>query len=84
MRSGGCAGSGRARRPDPSGLPVRFFAGEAAADGPVRAVELHSLTRCHAARAARHGMAQYAGRRFRRHLVVADARRIAVNAYSEP
>jgi hypothetical protein len=33
MRSGGCAGSGRARRLDPSGLPVRFFAGEAAADG---------------------------------------------------
>ena len=41
MRSGGCAGSGRALRLDPSCLPVRFFAGDAAADGQVRAVELH-------------------------------------------
>ena len=41
MRSGGCTGSGRALRLDPSGLPVRFFAGDAAADGQVRAVELH-------------------------------------------
>ena len=41
MRSGGCAGSGRALRLDPSGLPVRFFAGDAAADGQVRDVELH-------------------------------------------
>jgi hypothetical protein len=38
MRSGGCAGSGRALRLDPSCLPVRFFAGGAA---EVRAVELH-------------------------------------------
>src|SRR5215831_2891722 len=38
MRSGGCTGSGRALRLDP---PVRFFAGDAAADGQVRAVELH-------------------------------------------
>ncbi len=41
MRSGGCAGSGRALRSDPSGLPVRFFAGDASADGQVRDVELH-------------------------------------------
>jgi hypothetical protein len=41
MRSGGCAGSGRALRLDPSGLPVRSFAGDAAADGQVHAVELH-------------------------------------------
>ena len=41
MRSGGCAGSGRALRSDPSGLPVRFFAGDASADGLVRDVELH-------------------------------------------
>jgi hypothetical protein len=41
MRSGGCAGSGRALRLDPFGLPVRFFASDAAADGRVRDIELH-------------------------------------------
>lgn len=41
MRSGGYAGSGRALRLDPFGLPVRFFASDAAADGRVRDVELH-------------------------------------------
>ena len=41
MRSGGCAGSGRALRLDPFGLPVRFSASDAAADGWVRDVELH-------------------------------------------
>jgi hypothetical protein len=41
MRSGGCAGSGRALRLDPFGLPVRFSARDTAADGQVRNVELH-------------------------------------------
>jgi Family of unknown function (DUF6101) len=41
MRSGGCAGSGRALRLDPFGLPVRFSASDAVADGRVRDVELH-------------------------------------------
>jgi hypothetical protein len=41
MRSGGCAGSGRALRLDPFGLPVRFSASDATADGRVRDVELH-------------------------------------------
>ena len=41
MRSGGCAGSGRALRLDPFGLPVRFSASDAAADGRVREIELH-------------------------------------------
>jgi uncharacterized protein DUF6101 len=41
MRSGGCAGSGRALRLDPFGLPVRFYASDAIADGQVRDVELH-------------------------------------------
>ena len=42
MRSGGCAGSGRALRLDPFGLPVRFSATDAVADGRLRDVELHS------------------------------------------
>src|SRR5215813_10750500 len=41
MRSGGCAGSGRALRLDPFGLPVRFSASDATADGWVRDIELH-------------------------------------------
>jgi hypothetical protein len=41
MRSGGCAGSGRALRLDPFGLPVRFCATDAVADGRVRDIELH-------------------------------------------
>ncbi len=41
MCSGGYAGSGRALRLDPCGLPVRFSASDAAADGRVRDVELH-------------------------------------------
>ena len=41
MRSGGCAGSGRALRLDPFGLPVRFCASDAGADGRVRDIELH-------------------------------------------
>ena len=41
MRSGGCAGSGRVLRLDPFGLPVRFSASDATADGRVRDVELH-------------------------------------------
>jgi hypothetical protein len=41
MRSGGCAGSGRALRLDPFGLPVRFSASDAAADGRVCDIELH-------------------------------------------
>ncbi len=41
MRSGGCAGSGRALRLDPFGLPVRFCASDATADGRVRDIELH-------------------------------------------
>lgn len=41
MRSGGCAGSGRTLRLDPFGLPVRFSAIDAAADGQMRDVELH-------------------------------------------
>ena len=41
MRNGGCAGSGRALRLDPFGLPVRFYASDAVADGQVRDVELH-------------------------------------------
>ena len=41
MRSGGCAGSGRALRLDPFGLPVRFSASDATADGWVREIELH-------------------------------------------
>ena len=41
MRSGGCAGSGRALRLDPFGLPVRYSASDATADGRVRDIELH-------------------------------------------
>ncbi len=41
MRSGGCAGSGRALRLDPFGLPVRFSTSDAVADGWVRDIELH-------------------------------------------
>jgi hypothetical protein len=41
MRSGGCAGSGRALRLDPFALPVRFSVSDAAADGRVREIELH-------------------------------------------
>jgi hypothetical protein len=41
MRSGGCAGSGRALRLDPFGLPVRFCASDVAADGRIRDIELH-------------------------------------------
>src|SRR6185437_9802865 len=41
MRCGGCAGSGRGLRLDPFGLPVRFSASDAAADGRVRDIELH-------------------------------------------
>lgn len=42
MRSGGMpAGSGRVLRLDPFALPARFEAGDAAADGRVREVELH-------------------------------------------
>lgn len=42
MRSGGMpAGSGRALRLDPFALPACFEAGDAAADGSVREVELH-------------------------------------------
>jgi hypothetical protein len=42
MRSGGCpAGSGRALRLDPFALPVRYTAGDLAADGRVREIELH-------------------------------------------
>jgi hypothetical protein len=41
MRSGGCAGSGRALRLDPFGLPVRFSATDTSADGQLRDVELH-------------------------------------------
>lgn len=42
MRSGGCsAGSGRALRLDPFALPVRYTAGDTAADGRVREIELH-------------------------------------------
>jgi hypothetical protein len=41
MRTGGCAGSGRALRLDPFALPVRFSATDASADGRVREVELH-------------------------------------------
>ncbi|HZP71033.1 MAG TPA: DUF6101 family protein [Pseudolabrys sp.] len=41
MRSGGCAGSGRALRLDPFGLPVLFSASDAAADGRLRDIELH-------------------------------------------
>jgi hypothetical protein len=35
MRSGECAGSGRALRLDPTGLPVRFYISDAGADGRV-------------------------------------------------
>jgi Family of unknown function (DUF6101) len=42
MRSGGCpAGSGRALRLDPFALPVCYAAGDSAADGRVREIELH-------------------------------------------
>src|SRR4029079_15055228 len=41
MRSGGCAGAGRAVRLAPSALPVRFCASDVAADGRVRDIELH-------------------------------------------
>jgi len=41
MRCGGCAGSGRALRLDPFGLPVRFSATDTTADGLLRDVELH-------------------------------------------
>lgn len=41
MRSGGCAGSGRALRLDPFGLPVRFSATDTTADGRLRDVEIH-------------------------------------------
>jgi hypothetical protein len=41
MQSDGCAGSSRALRLDPFGLPVRFYASDAVADGQVRDVELH-------------------------------------------
>jgi len=41
MRSGGCAGSSRALRLDPFGLPVRFSAVDDAADGRIRDIELH-------------------------------------------
>jgi Family of unknown function (DUF6101) len=41
MQSGGCpAGSGRGLRLDPFALPVRYAAGDAAADGRVREIEL--------------------------------------------
>ena len=64
MRSGGCAGSGRALRLDPFGLPVRFSASDAAADGRVRDVELHRERVVAAAFAARHAHgAQHAGSR---------------------
>ncbi len=42
MRSGGCsAGSGRVLRLDPFALPVRYVAGDAAADGGAREIELY-------------------------------------------
>ena len=42
MRSGGCpAGSSRALRLDPFALPVRYAAGDGAADGGAREIELH-------------------------------------------
>lgn len=43
MEAGGTtpAGSGRALRPDPFALPVRFSAQDAGADGHLRQVELH-------------------------------------------
>ena len=41
MRCGGCAGSGRALRLDPFGLPLRFSATDTTADGRLRDVELH-------------------------------------------
>ncbi|HEY0301184.1 MAG TPA: DUF6101 family protein [Rhizomicrobium sp.] len=43
MRSGGCsAGSGRPPRLDPFALPLSFEAGDAAADGQVRQIELYA------------------------------------------
>jgi hypothetical protein len=41
MRCGGCAGSGRALRLDPFGLPVRFSATDSTADGRLRDIERH-------------------------------------------
>lgn len=41
MRSDGSPGSGRALRLDPTALPLRFSASDAAADGQQREIELH-------------------------------------------
>src|SRR4029078_6635259 len=41
MRSGGCAGAGRALRLHPLGVRVGFCASDVAADGRVRDIELH-------------------------------------------
>ena len=41
MRSDGSPGSGRALRLDPTALPLRFSASDAAADGQLRDIELH-------------------------------------------
>jgi uncharacterized protein DUF6101 len=41
MRSDGSPGSGRALRLDPTALPLRFSASDAAADGEMRDIELH-------------------------------------------
>lgn len=95
MRSGGCTGSGRALRLDPSGLPVRFFAGDAAAE-----VELHgervakTCASAGTATAPRNSKAVIVIRmpedsHHRRQKTKGDGcecltRRIAVNAYSAP
>ena len=73
MRSGGCAGSGRALRLDPSGLPVRFFCRRRGCRRAGARCRTPSRTRCHAKRATRdaHGP-QYAGRGFRWRFVVAE------------
>jgi hypothetical protein len=76
MRSGGCAGSGRALRLDPFGLPVRFCASDVAADGRVRDIELHRERVV--LRRSLSGMRMalnIAGEGFRRNLIAAGAGR---------
>ena len=54
MRSGGCAGSGRALRLDPSGLPVRFLSRRCDRRGKRARCRTSSQACCRAASAARH------------------------------
>jgi len=88
MRSGGCGRVG----PCSTARPFRLACAVLCRRGGCRRVGARRRTslrtRRHAARAARHAHGpQYAGRRFRRHLVVADARRLRltlIRSHSRP